>query len=790
MKGRSAILAVLCRWHRAVLLAILVLSIVMGPASAGAIESQATPTGTVGNASQGTEDEEVIFERAPTPLPQPYEPHPLGGYVPPPIDLSHYQARWDGPSVAASVSRFDWRESGKVTHVQNQNPCGACYAFASLANFESKLLIDGAGTWDFSENNAKECDWYARSCAGGNFYGMASYFSQKGTVLESCDPYVPSDVACKSSCPYQKTLLDWRVISGNSVPDTNVLKNYIMTYGPVYTSIYAGSYGNAWQKEFSAYDGSYTLYYTGSGSPNHAVLIVGWDDSLSHAGGSGGWIVKNSWGTDWGGACGYGSERGYFTIAYGSASIGKSSSFIYDWQDYGGGILYYDEGGWTAHWGAGSTTLWGLAKYYPPSNTNVTRVEFWTTDATTDVDVYLYDNFSGGSLSNKLAEKLNNAFSEPGYHSVALDSPVPVSAGNDVVAVVKFTNVSYTYPVPSDNEGPHETGRTYISKTGTSWTDLGAKYGDDAGIRIRVSSMLPTATPTRTATRTRTPTHTATRTRTATPTLTPTPTYTPRPTNTPGPSPTWVPGAVQRLSLPILFRDWGAPTPPTATPTRTLTATRTPTITRTPTRTRTPTVTPTKTPGGPPPGIHVLPNHSHYVDSIDNLHIVGEVLNNTTAHLQLVKIPVTFFNSSGQNVGTGYTYTWLDNLQAGDKTCFHILLAQPPGWSRYEFGTITHWPGRALPNLALLNHTGALINYGWYRVAGQVRNDHGAVVESVEVVGTLYNAAGTVVGCWWDLSTDPADLNPGQLGAFEIQFSGRNYSDAASYRLQADGDPQ
>ena len=53
-------------------------------------------------------------------------------------------------------------------------------------------------------------------------------------MLESCDPYQPSDVACKSTCPYQKTVLDWRIINWDNIPDTAVLKNYISTYGPVY----------------------------------------------------------------------------------------------------------------------------------------------------------------------------------------------------------------------------------------------------------------------------------------------------------------------------------------------------------------------------------------------------------------------------------------------------------------------------------------------------------------------------------------------------------------------------
>jgi len=277
---------------------------------------------------------------------------PGRGFIPPPVDLSHLDTK-TLPSKFSSFdppTSWDWREQGKVSPVKNQSTCGACYAFASIANIESKLLIDGEGTFDFSENNAKECNYYDRSCSGGNFNDMANFFSKKGTVLESCDPYVAGDVSCNSSCAYSKTLLDWRTISGNDVPSITVLKNYIYTYGPVYTTLYTGDAGDtSWETEFNNYDGSYTLYYTGSYDINHAVMIVGWDDDLTHAGGTGGWIVKNSWGTGWGGTCGYGSEGGYFTIAYGSAKIGSWSSFIYDWQDYDtdGELLYYDEGGWT-----------------------------------------------------------------------------------------------------------------------------------------------------------------------------------------------------------------------------------------------------------------------------------------------------------------------------------------------------------------------------------------------------------------------------------------------------------
>ncbi len=424
---------------------------------------------------------------------------PVHGFIPPSLDLSHVTAAElpDWMSPLDPPARLDWRESGRVTSVKNQGACGSCYSFASLGNVESRILMTGGGTYDLSENNAKECNWYETSCDGGNYFQMANLFSKKGTVLESCDPYVAGDVACDSSCPYIKALLDWRVISSGSVPSTALLKGYIQLFGPVYTTLYAGSTAEpAWYSEFGSYDGSYTLYHTTGQQTNHAVLIVGWDDDLTHAGGTGAWIVKNSWGTSWGGTCGYGVEGGYFTIAYGSANIGTYSSYASDLHDVTSGevVMYYDEGGFTSAMGCGTTTAWGLCKFVPASDIYVNRVEFWTYDATTDIDVYVYDDFNGSSLSNLLASQLNANYDELGYHSVALTSPPQIAGGNDIYVAVRFTNAVSTHPVVVDNESPIQTATTWISCTGTagSWIDVGSGYGVDVGIRVRTS---PTSTP-------------------------------------------------------------------------------------------------------------------------------------------------------------------------------------------------------------------------------------------------------------------------------------------------------
>jgi PKD repeat protein/C1A family cysteine protease len=412
------------------------------------------------------------------------------GFIPPAMNLSHLTGKQPQGKFMAGPppASFDWRDYSKVTSVKNQGGCGSCYAFAAIANFESRILVDGAAALpdpDYSENNAKECNYYDWSCSGGNYDELASLFSRKGVVLESCDPYVPANVACKATCPYQKTLTDWRIISTNSTPDTTVLKNYIMTYGPVYTAL-----GVEYLPGFGSYDGSYTINYTGL-SLDHAVLIVGWSNNLPPDQKTGkpgdGWIVKNSWGSAWG-------DEGYFYIHYGAANIGWYSSFVHSWEDYNpnGGIMYYDDGGWVNSWGnPTNTTAWGLCRFTPSNNTTATSVEFWTGDATTDIDVYIYDDFDGSSLSNLLRSQLNYNFSEAGYHQVRLDSPLPLASGDDVIVVVKFTNSADGYPVPVDYlNPPWENNCTYASLNGTdgSWLDLGATYGADVAIRLRTAT--------------------------------------------------------------------------------------------------------------------------------------------------------------------------------------------------------------------------------------------------------------------------------------------------------------
>jgi hypothetical protein len=186
----------------------------------------------------------------------------------------------------------------------------------------------------------------------------------------------------------------------------------------------------------------------------------------------------------------------------------------------------------------------------------------------------------------------------------------------------------------------------------------------------------------------------------------------------------------------------------------------------------------------------ILSNYS-VVSSEGYLDIAGEVQNNTANHLSLVKIAANFFSSSGRLLDTDYTYIQLDNLPASDKTCFHISLEEPLGWAHYEFESPTCYvSGGPLPDLIVLNDSGSYDSYyGWYKIIGQVRNDHSTRVEYVNPVGTLYSASGTVMGCG-STFVNSTHLDPGQTSSFEMNFYSRDYAAVALYRVQVDGDLQ
>lgn len=192
-----------------------------------------------------------------------------------------------------------------------------------------------------------------------------------------------------------------------------------------------------------------------------------------------------------------------------------------------------------------------------------------------------------------------------------------------------------------------------------------------------------------------------------------------------------------------------------------------------------------------PAEVRILDNHFAYVTSTDDLHIVGEVLNELNINVKYIKVTATVKDQNGATLATEDRYVHMTVLAAGEKGCFDIRLDVPAGWAGYTFEPVSYLEGGTpLTGLTLLNPvTSVDPTFKWYVVTGQVRNDRTDTVELVAPVVTLYNSSGIVVGCGNDY-VDGFDLNPGQTSAFEINVMGRDFSDVTNHRLQVDGTPE
>jgi hypothetical protein len=102
---------------------------------------------------------------------------------------------------------------------------------------------------------------------------------------------------------------------------------------------------------------------TDVGWANHAVLLVGWDDS------DGCWFIKNSWGSGWG-------ENGYARVKYGDLEQYNYAQAITGVIDHGASP---DNGTWTKP--VSATALSEYSDYYAPSKSidNRTNTHWFST---------------------------------------------------------------------------------------------------------------------------------------------------------------------------------------------------------------------------------------------------------------------------------------------------------------------------------------------------------------------------------------------------------------------------
>lgn len=218
-------------------------------------------------------------------------------------------APWDNMQKLKAADRvlpksFDWNHIARLQPMKNQASCGSCWAFSVTAVTEALYKLqyynDDTALYDLAEQTLVSSCESGGSCAGG-YFSAFNYIRDQGLPDEAQDRYLASNSRCKEGLRPVQRIKSWAYVGdGNRGATTEQIKTAILNHGPVSVDVNGG---------FGSYSSG---VYTGCGSTgtNHMVTIEGWVDDEQYAEYGGGyWIMRNSWGSNWG-------EDGYMRIVY------------------------------------------------------------------------------------------------------------------------------------------------------------------------------------------------------------------------------------------------------------------------------------------------------------------------------------------------------------------------------------------------------------------------------------------------------------------------------------------
>lgn len=371
-------------------------------------------------------------------------------------------------------SYYNLCDEGHVTSVKNQKNGGNCWAFAALASLESCILKASGTNLDLSEQNvknlmAKYSPWgynnrYPNS--GGSLDLAVSYLTGwLGPVLESDDIYRDDSAispVLESIAHVQNVLY----LKRSNYTDNDAVKSAILNYGAVATSMYY-SYNLYLNSDKQVYQ-----YYTGNQSTNHAVVIVGWNDSVDIAGapGPGAWIVKNSWGDSW--LSSY-NQNGYFYVSYYDTRFLTPDTYsaitfvLNDTQKFDKNYQYDVSGRTDYLIFENTTTVWCKNIYTSTDDEFLTGVStYFEKNTTFELTVKL-------NGEKYLSENLTAV---PGYWTIPLNHPAPLCEGDVFEVIFKLvSDGDVSFPISeylSLNKLAYSENISFLSFDGENWTDL------------------------------------------------------------------------------------------------------------------------------------------------------------------------------------------------------------------------------------------------------------------------------------------------------------------------------
>jgi C1A family cysteine protease len=361
------------------------------------------------------------------------------GGMPPPGQVNFDDYLKDKLKSTSFAPVYDLRTTGLLTPVRGQTSNG-CWAFATIGSVESKWLVLGLGSWDLSENNLKYCHGFldSRSYYGNHWMSTAYFARRSGPLVEADDPNSGGSPG-PGLCPSGKVPVGYITDARYLPNDMNTIKQAVLDQGAIYTMMYidlSSNYYNA---------ANFTYYYYGSAEVNHAVDLVGWDDTKVTAGGTGAWICKNSYGTGWG-------EAGYFYVSYNSHSFLDYNAYwpsridnVPATQIYG-----YDDLGNYNSTGYGSSVGYMLVKFVSAGTQLGRKIGTYAMAGNSEIEIDVFDSFDPVTLipSGLVLHQAGLSCALPGYYTFDLPTAITMQNGDDFYIRIRYQTPLYNYPIP------------------------------------------------------------------------------------------------------------------------------------------------------------------------------------------------------------------------------------------------------------------------------------------------------------------------------------------------------
>ena len=390
--------------------------------------------------------------------------------------------------------RYNAMDEGIITSIKNQYTLGTCWSFAAASSVESNALKNGLETYDFSEAHmiysliggaysdsaGKAGKYITENLNGGKVNYAASYFlNGYGQLFEEEYPY-PRYQKIITSSEYIKgrNIISVETIEFNNLnnytPCTNeeiqIVKEQLINNGSIQGSMYMD------ETLFKDTNKDYYISTTQNGEyPNHAISIIGWDDTISknnftNATRDGAFIIKNSWGENW-------SRDGLFYISYDDNFVCKNivsySGVSNETYDY-----YYksaDLVGFPAFTFKNKLYISAKISKMGTKQEDLKRVTF-PTGINTAYNIYLSldNNLNNQSNWIKIASGVSSTI---GFKSINLDN-ISINGDFTIIAEYLVTNDDYSMFITTCNHEEDTSNleisanTNFYSENGTTWKDL------------------------------------------------------------------------------------------------------------------------------------------------------------------------------------------------------------------------------------------------------------------------------------------------------------------------------